>query len=113
MRGNITAQRKGRIEVDLDDVVEVAVWELFRGVTSLDTGAVDENADLVAVGEDARDEGGNVGGGGEVGGVEVRFAVEGFNGGLGGLIGGVALGVDVSVGSLFLYKFSLSLSLWE
>lgn len=64
MRGHIAAQGEGRVEVDLDDFVEVAVRESFRRVAALDAGAVDEDTDLVAVGEDARDEGGDVCGGG-------------------------------------------------
>lgn len=92
VRGHIAAQCKRGVEVDLDDFVEVAVGEGFGGVAALDAGAVDEDADLVAVGEDAGDEGGDVGGGGEVGGVEVGFAAEGFDGGFGGLVGSVALG---------------------
>lgn len=64
MRGDVAAERKGCVEVDLDDFVEVGVGESFGGVAALDAGAVDEDADLVAVGEDARDEGGDVRGGG-------------------------------------------------
>lgn len=40
----------------LTDIVEVLVGELLAGVSSLDTGAVDEDANLVAVGEDLGDE---------------------------------------------------------
>lgn len=64
VRGNIAAQGKGRVEVDLDDFVKVRVGKGFGRVAALDAGAVDEDADLVAVGEDAGDEGGDVGGGG-------------------------------------------------
>lgn len=74
----------------------------------LDAGAVDEDADLVAVGEDTGHEGGHVSGGGEVGGVEVCFAVEGFDGCFGGLVGGVALWERREGGNVsFLYMFSL------
>lgn len=86
MRGHVPTEGKGGVEVDLDDLIEVAVGEGFGGVAALDAGAVDEDADLVAVGEDTGDEGGDVGGGGEVGGVEVGFAAEGFDGGFGGLV---------------------------
>lgn len=64
MRGDVAAQRKGRGQVDLQDLGEVGVGEGFGRVAALDAGAVDEDAQLVAVGEDARDEGGYVGGGG-------------------------------------------------
>lgn len=79
------------MQVDLQDLGEVGVREGFGRVAALDAGAVDEDAELVAVGEDAGDEGGDVAGRGEVGGVEVGLAVEGFDGGFGGLVGGVAL----------------------
>lgn len=40
----------------LTDIIEVLVGELLAGVSSLDAGAVDENTNLVAVGEDLGDE---------------------------------------------------------
>lgn len=43
----------------LTDIVEVLVGELLAGVSSLDAGAVDENANLVAVGEDLGNESAN------------------------------------------------------
>lgn len=64
---------------------------------ALDAGAIDEDADLVPVGEDAGDEACDVGGRGEVGSVDVRVAVEGFDGSLGGLVGSVTLKNGVSV----------------
>lgn len=64
MRGNIPAQGEGGVEVDLNDFVEIAVGESFRGVTTLDSCAVDEDADLVAVGEDTGHEVGDIAGGG-------------------------------------------------
>lgn len=91
MRGDVAAQRKGRVEVDLQDLGEIAVGELFGRVAALDAGAVDEEADLVAVGEDPGDEGGDGFRGGEVGGVDCCFATEGLDGVEGCLVGGVAL----------------------
>jgi hypothetical protein len=38
----------------LTDLVEVGIGKLLAGVSPLDAGAVDEDADLVAVGEDPR-----------------------------------------------------------
>lgn len=106
MRGNVAAKRKRRVEVDLDDVVEVRVWKDFGRVSPLDAGAIDEDADLEAVGEDAWDERGDFCGGGEVGDVEVRFAAEGFDGGFGGLVGGVALVTNVSFGVSLIWQKS-------
>lgn len=48
-------------------------------MAALDTGAVDEDVDFVAVGEDAGDEGGDGGGRGEVCGADGGFAVEGLD----------------------------------
>lgn len=74
VRGDVAAEREGRVEVDLQHLEEVGVGELLGGVAALDASAVDEDADLVAVGENGGDEGGDGGGGSEVGGVDVRLA---------------------------------------
>jgi hypothetical protein len=76
---DIPAQREDGGEVDLDDLVEVGVGEGFAGVTALDAGAVDEYSDLMVVGEDAGDEGGYVSGRGQVGGIDLRLAVQGLD----------------------------------
>lgn len=74
MGGDVPAQRKGRVEVDLDDLAEVGVGEGLGRVPPLDPRAVDEDAHLVPVGEDRGDERGDVAGGGQVGGVDGCFA---------------------------------------
>lgn len=100
MGGDVAAQGEGGVEVDLQDLGEVGVREGLGGVAALDAGAVDEEADLVAVGEDGGDQGGDGGGGGEVGGVDGCFAAEGVDGVEGGLVGGVALGGNLLVSFL-------------
>lgn len=100
VRGHVAAQREGRAEVDLQHLGKVGVREGLRGVAALDAGAVDEDAQLVPVGEDARHEAGDGGGRGEVGRVDVCVAAEGFDGGFGGLVGGVALDVALVRGQV-------------
>lgn len=91
VRADVSAEGEDGVEVHLHDLVEVAVRELLRGVSFLDAGAGYEDADLVAVFENFGGEGGDVGLGGELGGVDPGLAAEGFDGLLGGLVGGVAL----------------------
>lgn len=79
MGTDIPAQGEDGVEVDLDDLVEVRVREGFAGVTALDAGTVDQDANLVIVGEDTGDEGGYVSGRGQVGSVDLGFAVEGLD----------------------------------
>lgn len=62
VRGDVAAQREGRVEVDLQDLGKVGVGEGLGGVAPLDAGAVDQQADLVAVGEDGGHQGGDRGG---------------------------------------------------
>lgn len=62
VRGDVAAQREGRRQVDLQDLGEVGVREGFGRVPALDARAVDEDADLVPVGEDAGHEARDVGG---------------------------------------------------
>ena len=57
-------------------LVEVGVGKVFAGVSPLDAGAVDENADFVAVGEDLGNEPANVFGRAQVGCVDGGFATE-------------------------------------
>lgn len=80
MGGDIAAQGKRGVEVDLDHLVEVTIGELLARVTALDARAVDQDADLVALAQDTRDQAGDVGRGGEVGGEDVSFAAEGLDG---------------------------------
>ena len=61
-------------------LVEIAVWKLFAGMTALDTGACDEDANLVAVGENLGRQGRDLLGVGHVGGVDPCFAAELFDG---------------------------------
>lgn len=95
MGRDVATQREGGVEVDLEHLGEVGVGEGLGRVSALDAGAVDEEADLVAVGEDAGDEGGDGGGGGEVGGVDCCLATEGLDGVEGCLVGGVTLVRDL------------------
>ena len=69
----------------------------MRRVPPLDSAAVKQDVDAVAVSENCGDEGADGGGGGEVRGVDGGFAAEGLDGGFGGLVRGVALGGGVSV----------------
>lgn len=56
MRADFAAEGEDCAEVDLEHFVPVVVGELVRGVTALDTTAVQENVDVVAVFEDLWDE---------------------------------------------------------
>jgi len=56
VRTHVSAEGENRVEVDLDDLVEVRVGELLAGMPALDASAVDQNAYLVAVCEDSGDE---------------------------------------------------------
>src|SRR5688572_899302 len=51
MRTDIATECEDRVEVHLDDLVEVRVGELVGRVTTLDAGTGDEDGDLVAIGE--------------------------------------------------------------
>lgn len=57
VRADFAAEGEDCAEVDLEHFVPVVVGELVRGVAALDTAAVQENVDVVAVFEDLRDEG--------------------------------------------------------
>jgi len=56
VRADFAAEGEDCAEVDLEHFVPVVVGELVRGVTALDTTAVQENVDVVAVFEDLWDE---------------------------------------------------------
>jgi hypothetical protein len=76
MRTDIATECEDRVEVHLDDLVEVRVGELVGRVTTLDAGTGDEDGDLVAIGEDVGD---NLCNGGlvcEVGCVDPDFTAE-------------------------------------
>lgn len=88
---SVAAEGEDGVEVDLDHVVEVLVGELFAGVPSLDAGAVDEDADLVAVGEDLGDKPADRHRRGEVGRVDEGLAAELLDGFLCGGGSGVSL----------------------
>jgi len=57
----------------------------------LDTAAIEQNVDSVTVVKDRRDQGGDVGGGGEVCDVDCGLAAERLNSVFGGSIRGVSL----------------------
>ena len=56
MRADFAAEGEHCAEIDLEHFVPVVVGELVRGVAALDTTAVQEYIDVVAVFEDLRDE---------------------------------------------------------
>jgi hypothetical protein len=60
VRSHVAAEGEDGVEVDLDYLIEVGVGERLAWVSALDAGAVDQDADLVAVCEDFGDEGGDV-----------------------------------------------------
>lgn len=92
MGADVAAEGEDGGEVYLEDGLPVFVRELVRRVPLLDAAAVEEDVDCVAVFENLGDKRGDGVWGGEVGGVDCGFAVEGFDLLLGGLVGGVALG---------------------
>lgn len=65
---------KDGVQVHLQHLGEVGVGEGGAGVTALDARALDQDADLMAVGEDLGREGRHRGGRGEVGCVDECFA---------------------------------------
>jgi len=89
---DVTAEGEDAGEVYLEDSLPVFVGELMGGVSSLDSAAVQQDVDLVAVFEDCGDEGGDGVVGGQVTCVDLGFAVELLDGFFCGLVGGVALG---------------------
>lgn len=100
VRAGVAAEREHGGEVHLQHGGEVGVGKGFAGVSDLDPGAVHEDAEGVPVCEDGGDEGRDGGGGGQVGGVDLGFAAEGFDRFLRFGGGCVALGW-VLVGSSF------------
>ncbi len=60
-------------------LVEIAVGEFFAGVAALDTRAVDENANLVAVGENLGRQGGDLFLDSHVGRIDPGLAAEGLD----------------------------------
>lgn len=79
-------------EVHLENRFPVAVWELVRWVPPLDSTAVEEDVDPVAVLEYGGSQGGDGGGGGEISGVDGCFTTERLDGLFCLLIGGITLG---------------------
>ena len=80
MGADVAAEREDAREVHLEHGVPVAVWELVRGVPLLDSAAVEQDVDSVAVCYDLRCESCYRLVRGEVGGVDCCFAAELFNG---------------------------------
>jgi hypothetical protein len=87
----VAAEAEDGAEVDLDDLVEVAVGEPVARVPPLDARAVDEDPDLVAVGEHLLGQGRDLLRGRDVGRVDPGLAAELLDGLLGGRDAGVAL----------------------
>ena len=88
---DVAAQGEDGVEVDLHDLGEDIVGKGLAGVAALDAGAGDEDADLVAVGEDLGHEGGHLLWGGELCRVDPRPPAQLLDGFLGGRVGCVAL----------------------
>jgi hypothetical protein len=78
-------------EIYLEDRIPVFIRELMSRVSLLDTAAVEQDVDSVAVGEDGGDEVADGSLGGEVRGVDCGFAAEGLDLLFGSLVAGVAL----------------------
>lgn len=72
-------------------IVEVAVGEFFARMSALDTGTVDQNADLVSISQDLGSESGNLLLNSHVCGIDPCFSAEFLDGVLGGCDGGVSL----------------------
>jgi len=79
VRAHVSAECEDGAQVDLQHFVPVLVWEFVGGMPSLYAAAVEEDVDVVAVGEDFGYEGLYGGLGGEVCGVDLRFAAEFLN----------------------------------
>lgn len=77
---DIVIECEDRVEVYLDDFVEVWVGELVGRVMMLDVGIGDEDGDFVVIGEDIGDNFCNGGLVCEVGCVDLDFMVEFFDG---------------------------------
>jgi hypothetical protein len=88
---HVSAQSKHRIEVYVQHFVPVGIWELVGGMASLDAAAVEQDVDLMAVGDDLLDQSGYRRAGCEVGRVDLGFATQGLDLFEGGLVRGVAL----------------------
>lgn len=86
MRAHVSTESEHRVEVNLHNLVEINIWEFFDGVSFLNSRARHQDADLMAVFEDLGRESCDVGLGGEFGGVDPGFSVEGFDGLFGGLV---------------------------
>lgn len=77
---DVAAEREDGVEVYLHDGVEVGVGELVARVTALQARAVDEDGDLVAVGEDLRHQLGDLALVAQVGGVGPALVAQLLNG---------------------------------
>lgn len=109
---DVTAESEDGVEVDLDDlvphvsdavsssllqrnsgtyIVEVAVGEFFARMTALDTGAVDQNADLVSISQDLGSESRNLLLYRHICGIDPCFSAEFLDGVFGGCDGSVSL----------------------
>jgi len=89
--------KKGRVEGDVikkrqkTDLVKICIGKRLARMPPLDAGAVDQDADLVAVGEDARDQVGRVLRAAQVGRVDDGGPAQGTDGVARVGRGGVAL----------------------
>ena len=59
MCAHISAESEYRVEVYVEHFIPILVWELVGWVTALDAAAVEQDVDLVAVGEDLLYHGGH------------------------------------------------------
>lgn len=94
MCAHVAAQCEDGGQVDLQHGVPVGVRELVGWVPLLDTAAIEQNVDSVAVGEDLGGQGCDGFVGGEVGSVDCCFAAEFLYGFFCLLIRLIALGID-------------------
>lgn len=56
---NLAAERKYRAEIDLQNLIPVVIRELVRGMAALDSAAVEQNIDLLAIFQNLRHESGH------------------------------------------------------
>jgi hypothetical protein len=104
MSTHISAKRKYRVEVYVEHFIPILIGELVGWMASLNSSAVEQDVDFVAVGDNFFDQGGNGVARGEVGGVDFCFAAERLDLFACGLVGFVALGGGGMVRSVVGWK---------
>lgn len=97
---DVATQGEDGREIDLQDFGPVVVRELVGRMATLDAAAVEQDVNLVTVGEDLGNEGFDGGRVGEVGRVDLRGALEGLDGVECGSIRSISLEHGQSKGTL-------------